>query len=98
MQEELDHMQGEFIKRAKQCPTLDPHNYAGKPKKTAKGVHDQRRQKMFNTYEASILEVKGAQQGLNPNPHCLLLDLNLHGLLHLLSPSSIVHFLLSSGQ
>ena len=65
VQEELDHKQGEFTKRAKQCHALDPHGYAGKLKDTVKGLHDQRRQKMLGTCEAYILEVKGAQQALH---------------------------------
>ena len=40
------------------------HNFARRPRDRAKEAHDRRKQKMMDTYEACVLEVKGAQQAL----------------------------------
>ena len=44
---------------------MDLHGYAGKPNEMVRGVHDQLRQKILDTYEAYLLEVKDAQQALH---------------------------------
>ena len=64
MQEEMEYRHGDFHRRAKQCHALDAHSFASKPRDRAKEAHDRRKQKMLDTYEAYVLEVKGAQQAL----------------------------------
>ncbi len=64
MQEEVEYRYGDFNRRAKQCHALDSHNFTGRPRDRAKEAHDRRKQKMMDTYEAYVLEVKGAQQVL----------------------------------
>ncbi len=64
MQEEVEYKHGDFHCQAKQCHALDSHNFAGKPRDRAKEAHDWRKQKMMDTYEAYMLEVKCAQQAL----------------------------------
>ncbi len=59
VQEEVGYRHGDFHRRAKQCHALDAHSFAGKPRAEAKEAHDRRRQKMLDTFEAYILEVKG---------------------------------------